>query len=202
MKLHTKLIFTSLSILLCSASGQNFKSPANPEPSSNTLDVMRLYTASGWMGDGKEGKKYVQVDEVCKISPRPKRQTCTKITYTIGPAGWAGIYWLNKADNWGDEHGEDLNSRGFKRVTFWARGERGHEIVEFKTGGVSEAAKHDKDSFEGTTGKVSLETDWKKYNINIEGQNLSDVIGLFCWSASETSNPSGLIFYLDQIQFE
>lgn len=203
MKTYTKIMSTSVvCLLLFNVSGQQVPDPKNVKPTLNTIDVVKRYTSSGWMGDGKDGTKYVQIDEACKINARPKRQTCIKITYAIGPERWAGIYWLNKPDNWGDKPGEDFSAKAFKRVTFWARGERGGEVVEFKTGGVSGVGKPYKDSFEETTGKVTLEKDWKKYSVNIEGQNLSSVIGVFCWVANGTSNANGLTFYLDEIQFE
>jgi hypothetical protein len=171
-------------------------------PTPNTLDVVKIYTPSGWMGDGTNGTKYVQIDQVCKINVRPQKQTCIKITYAVGPMTWAGTYWLNKPDNWGDKPGDDFSTKSFKRVSFWAKGERGGEVVEFKAGGVNADGKSYKDSFEKTIGQVTLEKDWKRYEIDIEGQNLSSVIGIFCWVASEISNPNGLTFYLDDIQYE
>lgn len=176
--------------------------PVKPKPEEGKkLDVARSYDATGWMGDGEEGTKYVQFTEACKEQPRSK-PTCIKITYTIGPKGWAGIYWLNKPNNWGDKPGEDWSARGYSSITFWARGEKEGEVVEFKAGGVEDNKKPHKDSFEVSTHKVTLEKDWKRYEIKLDGENLSSVIGVFCWVASGSSNPEGLTFYLDDIQYE
>ena len=183
-------------------SGQITPPPEKPKPTEGKkLDVAKFYTASGWMGDGEKGTKFVQFNEACKERPQSK-PTCTKITYALGPKGWAGIYWLNKPDNWGDKPGDDLSKEGYSRITFWARGEKGGEVVEFKAGGISDDKKQHKDSFEVSTGKVPLEKDWKRYEIKLDGKNLSSVIGVFCWVASGASNPEGLTFYLDDIQYE
>ena len=211
MKLSINILLPTLGcLLICNAGGQSkLPPPTNPDPNPNTLDVVNLYAATGWMGDGTNGTKYVQIDETCKVNTRPKRQTCVKITYAIGPMTWAGMYWLNEADNWGDSPGADFSSRSFKKISFWARGERGGEVVEFKAGGVwpkpggaSAPGRPYKDSFQVTKGKVKLEKDWKHYDISVEGQTLSSVIGVFCWVANVASNPSGLTFYLDDIQYE
>lgn len=176
--------------------------PEKPKSAEgSTLDVGKSYTASGWMGDGESGTKYVQLNEACKEDPHSK-PTCIKVTYVLGPKGWAGIYWLNKPDNWGDKPGDDLSKVGYSKITFLVRGEKGGEVVEFKAGGVKDEKKQHKDSFEVTTTKVTLEKDWKRHEMKLGGKNLSSVIGVFCWVASGTSNPQGLTFYLDDIQYE
>jgi hypothetical protein len=205
MKICSNVIIMSLACLLWHSANAQIQGagPENPAPKTVTIDVVKHYTATGWMGDGTNGTKYVQIDEVCKSNVRPNRQTCVKIAYSVGPATWAGMYWQNKPDNWGDKPGDDFSARSFKKVSFWAKGEKGDEVVEFKCGGISADGKSNKDSFEATTGTITLEKNWKRYEINIEGLSLSSVIGVFCWSASETFNPTGLTtFYLDEIQYE
>jgi len=176
--------------------------PDKSGPKPNTIDVEKLYTLTGSMGDGSNGNQYVKIDEVCKTNVRPNRQSCIKITYTVGPLDWAGVYWQNKSDNWGDEAGEDFSGKSFKKISFWAKGEKGGEVVEFKGGGIRNPNKTYKDSFEATTGKITLERNWKQYDISLEDKNLHTVIGLFCWVASGRSNPAALTFYLDDIQYE
>jgi len=165
------------------------------------FDMGARFYASGWMGDGKSGTKYVQLIEACKTNPHSPPY-CIKITYTPGPKKWAGIYWQNKPDNWGDKPGENFSKSGYKKLTFRARGENGSEVVEFKAGDIDAPGKKFKDSFKVSTGKIILEKEWKQYTLNLEGKDLSSVIGGFCWVASYTSNPDGLTFYLDDIYYE
>ncbi|MCU0288157.1 MAG: hypothetical protein MUF15_17400 [Acidobacteria bacterium] len=169
---------------------------------SEPLNVWAKFVASGWMGDGESGTKYIQLFEACKENPHSV-PICIKIVYKPGPKGWGGIYWQNKADNWGSFKGYDLSSAGYKKITFWARGENGGEVVEFKAGGINAPGKQYRDSFEVSMGKVVLEKTWKQYTIDLKGQDLSSVIGGFCWVASKNAVSSGqLIFYLDDIYYE
>lgn len=169
--------------------------------SSNPFDIGAFFSASGWMGDGEAGTRFIKLNEayrrVSHSSP-----SCIKIDYRPGSKDWGGIYWLNKPDNWGDFRGKNLADKGYKQVSFWARGEQGGEIVEFKAGGINAPGKEFRDSFEVSVGKVELEKKWKKYTMNLEGEDLSNVIGGFCWVAAKSGNPEGLTFYLDDIIYE
>ena len=50
-----------------------------------------------------------------------------KVKYKA-PGNWTGIAWQNPANDWGDlPGGYDLT--GAKKLTFWARGEFGIEIL-------------------------------------------------------------------------
>lgn len=154
------------------------------------------------MGDGKDGTKYVQLNLSSRDNPRPTKKESIKVRYTPGPLRWAGTYWLNKPDNWGDKPGDDLSKANYSKITFWARGETGSEKVEFKGGSVEDSKKLYKDSFEVTTGTIELTKDWQRYEISLQGQNLSCVIGLFCWVANCDANASGVTFYMDDIRYE
>jgi hypothetical protein len=171
--------------------------PNKPAP----LDVLQRFYPSGAMGDGELGTKYMQIQDAWREKPHTA-PTCVKVTYTPGPAGWCGLYWQNKPNNWGAKPGEDLSKQGFSRITFWARGETGNEIVEFKAGGIDADGKPNHDSFERTIGKASLTKDWKSYSILLDGQNLSSVIGAFCFAIAGTSNPAGATFYIDDVFYE
>ena len=83
------------------------------------------------------------------------------------------------------------------RLAFWAKGDQGEEIIEFKIGAV------DIPPIPGRSlGKVTLARDWKPYEIDLEGMDLTNAVGLFLWVASDVDNPQGAVFYLDDIQFE
>lgn len=88
------------------------------------------FPAKGWMGDYGD----IRLDEAYRTNPR-RGGSCISITYTATGEqgnGWAGIYWHL---HWGDGRaGYDL--RPANRLTFWARGEKGGEVAEFKVGGI------------------------------------------------------------------
>jgi hypothetical protein len=168
-------------------------------PASAPFDVNGLYVPSGYMGDGAQGGN-VQVRPVTGEKPRPgaKDSLSYKVTYQPGNQGWAGVYWLSPADNWGDKPGRSI--RGATWITFYAAGALGGEVVEFKAGGVS--GKKYQDSFELGLGSQALTKEWKQYSIPLRGANLSNVIGGFAWVATAASNPKGLTSYLSDIRYE
>jgi hypothetical protein len=155
------------------------------------------YYPSGWMGD--YGDLRVNVKEITNPHSAP---SCVKITYTAkgkNGAGWAGVYWQQPANNWGTANA-GYNLTGTKRCTFWARGEKGNEVInEFKVGGIQGEYA---DTDVAGIGPVKLTTTWKQYTIDLTGKDLSRIAGGFCWAASADENPDGFAIYLDDIMFE
>jgi len=160
-------------------------------------DRTNHYVPSGWMGDYGA----IKVDDNCKENTHGG-MTCIKITYTgkhSQGAGWAGVYWQNPANNWGYRKG-GFDLTGATSLTFWARGEKGGEVIgEFKMGGISGEYP---DSDSTGIGPITLTKEWKQYTIDLEGLDLSYISGGFCWSASRLDNPESITFYLDDIKYE
>ncbi len=171
---------------------------------SPPIDIAKMFVPSGWMGDGENnGSRYVQlIPKVCpKSRPGASSSLCIQVSYRPGAVGWAGVFWQYPANNWGKESGRSI--RGATRLVFWAYGEKGGEIVEFKSGGINTSGAKYHDSYEASLGNVALTKDWKRYEIDLKGQNLSTAIGAFAWVATAASNPGGLTFYrLDAMSFE
>ncbi len=132
-------------------------------------------------------------------------KSCIKIDYDIACSlkgrHWAGIYWLHPADNWGDRKG-GYNLTGAKKLVFWARGENGGEkIAEFRLGGVGQGREYP-DSDTASIGPVILSKEWKEYEIDLRGKDLTTISGGFAWSANVDDNPSSCTFYLGNIRYE
>ena len=180
----------------------NNKDPFNKDPFN--LDAQ--YYPSGWMGDivqaGGTGTLNVTTEET---TVEGKTFAATRIDYKQGKGkGWAGVYWQHPDKNWGDEPGFSL--AGYKRISFFARGERGGEIVEFVSGGITNKSKPHQDSFRKSLGKVVLKKDWTKYVIDLSDltdQQLSDVIGAFAWVAVGGYDKEGkLVTYIADLKVE
>lgn len=123
--------------------------------------------------------------------------TALKIDYSA-PADWGGVVWQSPAEDWGDKPGGyDLS--GAKKLTFWARGDKGGEEANFSFG-VLGADKKFPDSAKGETGKVKLDKEWKQYSIDLSGKDLSQIKTGFCWTVEGRGEP--VTFYLDDIEWQ
>jgi len=155
------------------------------------------YIPSGWMGDHAGLKMDLASTE------RPHDgATAIKFTFKSSSANavrWAGVFWQDPPNNWGEKNGGfDLTGAG--KLTFWARGAKGGEVIkEFKVGGIK---GNYADSDEITMGPVTLDKTWKQYAIGLKERDLTAISGGFCWATDLDSNPDGLTFYLDDIRFE
>ena len=153
------------------------------------------YTSSGWMGDFGDIKfndKYLE-------KPHSGTTSIQVIYMNKASQGarWAGIYWQNPPNNWGTRPG-GYDLTGSKKLTFWARGEKGGESVSFQFGLLGK----DKTFFDTAQGKVDVKlTDaWQQYTIALEGKDLTRIKTGFACVVAATGEP--IVFYLDDIVYE
>jgi hypothetical protein len=152
--------------------------PQSPYPAS----VESLFYPSGWMGDGRQGSRYVTLSHVSD-TVAGKGLVATRIEYRPGPDGWAGIFWQYPDGNWGDLPGRSLV--GAREVGLLVRGEAGGEIVEFKSGGIR---GKNRDTFERSSGKVVLTQQWQPVRIGLDGADLRAVIGILAYVVATSDN--------------
>jgi hypothetical protein len=165
---------------------------------ANSLD--NHFIPSGWMP--ATAARDLRFDTNWKNYPF-SGDSCIRVEYKNNSGTrWAGIYWQHPANNWGNVPNVGFNLQDAKKVSFWARGDKGGEIVnEFKIGGILSGEHIDSDS--ASIGPVQLTKEWKKYEIDLTGRDLSYVIGGFCWATNiDVNDPEGIIFFLDEIKYE
>ncbi len=167
------------------------------------------YFPSGYMGDYVD----IKFDLFCKDNPY-SGSTCIKMTYS-GKAyqggKWAGLYWQSQTSDWGKELG-GYNLEKATKFTFWARGQRGGEMITvFKIGGI---VGEYGDFSSKTIGPAVLTKKWKKYTIDLKHMDLqmkescpnsnplSRVVGGFAWVTNIDVNQGGIVFYLDEMKYE
>jgi hypothetical protein len=159
-------------------------------------DPENHYNPSGWLGDYDAIRRFSWED-----NPHSGKN-CLRFRYTGRTpqgAGWVGVYWLNPVNNWGDVKG-GFDLTGAKKLSFWARGEKGGEtIVRFGMGGISGRFP---DSDKAEIGPIVLTRNWDEYIIDLAGKDLSYISGGFYWMTDKNSNPDGAILYLDDIRYE
>ncbi|MFH1753987.1 MAG: hypothetical protein ABH875_07390 [Candidatus Omnitrophota bacterium] len=164
---------------------------------SNKRADVNHYAPSGWMGDSGAIKFSDGWPKDTYAGP-----SCVQIKYLASKSTkekWAGMYWQDPPNNWGDKiGGHDLV--GAKKLVFAIRGENGGEVVnDIFVGGIK--GKY-ADSCSIAIGPIELTKEWEVYEVDLEGQDLSNVIGGFGWSTNMASNPNGCTFYIDEIRFE
>lgn len=104
---------------------------------------------------------------------------------------WAAISWQASEYNW------DNNLSCATKLTFWAKGEYGSEVVEFRIGNLREDF-----DYSAPIGEIVLSSEWEKFEVDLRGISLDYVVNGFWWVLLERSNPRGAEIYLDDIKFE
>jgi hypothetical protein len=110
--------------------------------------------------------------------------------------------WQQPAGNWGDAPDAGFDLQGATKLTFWARGDKGDEMInEFKMGGLVSGEYPDSDT--ASINSIRLSKEWQQYEIDLRGRDLSYVIGGFGWATSiDVNDPEGIVFYIDEIKYE
>ena len=152
--------------------------------------------------------------------------TAIRSTFVLTGLLWGGWYFQNGTlvgdqvkpeANWGTVPNAGIDLRGATKLTFYARGEKGGERVEFfafgvgrnPTTGAAEAPYPDSEAKVTICGRlkspcfVRLDTTWRKYTIDLSGLDLSYVLGAFGWVTNALNNNAhSIAFYLDDIQID
>ena len=151
------------------------------------------YAPSGWMGNIKA----IRLDEGCRTQPH-SGATCLRLEYQAA-AEWGGVVWQDPENDWGKAPG-GWNLTGAKRLVFWARGDKGGELVSCFKFGVLGTGNKFHDTASGSLNTVRLTTDWKRYSIDVSDKNLSCIKTGFAWIVVGQGKP--VVFYVDDIIFE
>ena len=146
--------------------------------------------------------------------------TAMRCELLTGGAPFGGFFFQNgvlpagasaPVPNFGEVPNAGIVLTGATFLTFWARGERGGEKVDFFMGGVGRdhvtgnpVTPHpDSSPRLPAFGSVfTLSNGWQKFTIDLSGAPLDYVLGGFAWVAVIENNPSGAVFYLDDIEYE
>lgn len=153
--------------------------------------IGETFAPTGWMGNAAA----IKMDPACKDQPH-EGSACLAIDYTAAD-DFGGVVWQDPPNDWGDKPG-GLDFTGAKKITFWARGQNGGETIEFKFG-VLGAEKANPDSSAGGV-IVDLTPDWKQYEIDLAGKDLSRIKTPFCWVTAGSGK--AVRFYLDGVRWE
>ena len=186
-----------------------------------------VYTDVGAAGNhfvmlGKIGDdlRAVEIDPCSTENPRAGLTAVKNIFRNTTGVNWGGWYFLNgiltgedrqPRANWGAVPNAGVDLRGARALSFWARGDRGGERIEFFMGGVGRDAVSGQptEPFPDSTSRVprlgtlfTLTPTWTRYTIDLTGVDLSYVLGGFGWVANAVNNPKNAVFWIDDIQYD
>jgi hypothetical protein len=164
------------------------------------------YFPAGWMGDAVVPGR-VSLTECWYNNPH-SGQTSIQVAYTNEVIGWAGVYWLHPATNWGDVPGGfDLTE--VDRLTFWARSDEDNAEIRFLIGGVgwdptdTDCSGPPLEQYPDSVCPkieqiIKLSQSWTPYTIYLpQSRNYNHVVGGFGWVSEQE-----VTFYLDDIIYE
>ena len=171
------------------------------------------FAPSGYMGDSKTDYLAIQMSKDATDCKSPRSTDAAGDCYTVAwkpvmlpdqKTAWVGVYWQYPANNWGATTGRDVAS-GAQKVSFYAAGAKGGEVLKFQVGGMNTLPGGDptltnKDSFTATA-DVTLTTEWARYEVPLKDANYDSVIGGFAWTATVSSDAE-VKFYVDDVRWQ
>jgi PKD repeat protein len=182
-----------------------FVTPKNPghahtgvpraEAATLPLHVIERFTEKQLAGDAATGSN-MKVDENF-VDPENHCEFCTRVEYIPGSRGLAGFAYSSD---------DALDLTGAKKIKFWVMGEDGGEKVKFKLVGKKKnsddrqsrdsLAVFSAESFGRTSKEISLKDEWIKYEVDLEGSDLTDITHPFGFELSKGSGGKSQVVYL------
>jgi len=162
-----------------------------------------------------DGDALPTMNEASTNNPR-RGISCIRASFKSKVNNWGGWCFMNGVleandtspkPNWGDYPGAGVDLTGATELTFWARGAKGGERVEFFCAGVGRDPSDPKpfpdSSNKISTGYVILKKNWSKYKLDLAGRDLSYVLGGFGWVTNAANNKNkDISFFLDDIRYD
>lgn len=183
---------TALFVACSNETGSEESSDDESETLNAPFSVAKHFEPTLW---GEAENVVLEADYSAESRPGDADGKCLRLVYEPGPTRWAAVYWQPRREA-GIRTGKAVS--GASRVTFWAKGDKGGEVIDAKGAGTP-AVVLLKDS------KImTLSGGWQHFEIELGDADLSDVDGAFGvkWRSFESENPDGLTVFLDEIRYE
>jgi len=175
-------------------------------------DGLNHFTQRAWIGDNYDN--IPPLNEASEVAHSGVSSIAAEIN--LSTHSWGGYMFLNGTlkpgaevpQNDFTENAGRLDLAGAQKLVFYARGETGREYVEFFTGGLGwsewDGRSKKDDSAKKVLGYVPLTTEWKRFEIPLDRDDLCRIGSGFGWVTNNTSNRGlrKVRFYIDDIRFE
>ena len=179
------------------------------------------FSPYGWMSDATNLPQIIQVDLECPDhpntviqAPTPERQFCISVKMKWSEATWASVAFISGPDKppwWGDTSAGryyDLSGLPKKKLIFYARGEKGGEVIQAQIGELGDKPYGDSLIKPITSGDLKLTTNWTRFEVDLsrvpssELTNICNGFGVLAEQTSQPGAPAETQFYLDDIFYE
>jgi hypothetical protein len=181
------------------------------------------------MSDTTNLAQLIHVDVDCPDHPNPswssnssgatpgassEKERCIRVKLTWGDALWANIAFISGTDKppwWGDTKAGrhyNLSSLPKKKLVFFARGERGGEIVKAQIGALGDRPFGDSLPKPVVTDDLKLTKDWVRYEVDLKDVPSSQLtricngFGLVAERLSQPETATETQFYIDDVYYE
>jgi hypothetical protein len=179
------------------------------------------FSPYGWMSDGTNLSQIIQMDLECRDNPytviappQPERERCIRLKITWGEASWASVAFISGPDSppwWGDSNiGRyyDLSTLPKKKLVFYARGEKGGEVIKAQIGALGDKAFGDSLSSPINSDELTLTPNWTRYEIDLNSvpssglTNICNGFGVVVERSSQSQTPDETQIFLDDIFYQ
>jgi hypothetical protein len=172
------------------------------EAGAQTLPIEVRDRFSEWKLAGDANNIKVNEDFV---DPAKHCEFCTLIEYRPGSRGVAGFAYENDAS---------LDLTGAKKMRLWIMGEQGTERIKFKIAGknlenIQDRAANrptnsifESETFALTTEEVTLDNDWRRYEIDLSDISLDDITHPFGFELFKGSGAQKQVIYIKGLAFD
>ena len=162
------------------------------------LEIDQHYSLDERAGDAQLPFGYLKVHDGY-IDTERHCEFCIRVEYVPGPGGVAGMAFRN-------DIGFDLSTA--KKVTFYAMGQDGGELIKFKAAGkkvnteVSDEEIFKNVKFDKTTKVVTLTTDWKRFEIDLSNSDLRGITHPFGFEISKDHNKADSVVFIKGVKYD
>lgn len=179
------------------------------------------FTPYGWASDATNLTQIIHVDLECqehpctliKTSP-PESPRCICMWMTWDDATWASVAFISGPEKlpwWGESKAGwyyDLGALPKRKLVFYARGDKGGEVIKAQIGALSDKAFGDSLAKPIVSEDLELTPEWTRFEIDLTNTPAAQLgkicngFGVVVERAAQPGSPAETRFYLDDVYYE
>jgi hypothetical protein len=148
----------------------------------------------------EQAGKMLKVNMACKTDPQAGA-TCIRVDVRWQDPFWCGVAVSCAPDYWGETNRAAFDLRRARKLVFYARGEKGEEMIEVKAGIIGDKPYGDSAKESVSSGWIALRKSWQRYEVDVSTVDMSRCVTPFAFVASKDRNGRDITFFLDEIHY-